>query len=323
MLVGVDGGGTHTVAVASRLDGTVVAYARGLGINYNSIGMTDARKNLRALLDSMPQVSAHGCLRMCVGLSALDGPADAAAVQAFAGQLFDPASLDLHSDAYVALLGLTLGEPGLIIICGTGSMLMAMDRAGRQHVLGGWGHLLGDVGSSHALAVEGLRAAIDGLEAVGDPTALTEAALAHFGAATPRALIPRVYAPDVNPPGIAQFAKEVLRLEATDAVAGDIVRRQMNHVARQAERLLGDYPEIKLVGLCGGIFAHHPRVYALLKRLLLAHRPDITVTTPRFPPELGALICLLRGLDALTPPALSRMQESYEAIVSQTGRIAL
>ena len=36
VMIGVDGGGTKTVAVASRMDGTILAAQRGIGINYNN-----------------------------------------------------------------------------------------------------------------------------------------------------------------------------------------------------------------------------------------------------------------------------------------------
>ena len=48
-------------------------------------------------------------------------------------------------------MGCTLGGPGLIAICGTGSMLLLRDREGRTRVSGGWGYLLEDaeIGRAH------------------------------------------------------------------------------------------------------------------------------------------------------------------------------
>lgn len=312
LLVGIDGGGTYTKAVAARPDGTVVSMAQGPGINYNNIGVKSARENLRTLLAGMPQVAGHGIRRICAGLSALDAPASQETIAMFAGDAFDPATLDLQSDAYIALMGLTLGGPGLIIICGTGSMLLAVDAQGNQHVMGGWGYLLGDTGSSHALAVEGLRAAIDGWEGVGKPTALMQAALNHYNVTSPRALIDRIYAPEETPASIAQFAREVLRLQASDAMAAGIVARQMEHVALQASQLMNRSPEIRQVGLYGGIFAHNPKVYRMLEQMLLSLQPAASIATPPYPPELGALIYLFRQSGTLTADVLARMQESYE-----------
>ncbi len=315
-----DGGGTNTVAVAAAMDGTVVDIGHGEGINYNTIGMERARRNLSDLLEGMPAARALGYRRMCVGMSALDGAASEATVRAFAGGVFDRDKLDLQSDAYVALMGLSLGGPGLIVICGTGSMLLMMDAEGRQHVTGGWGYLLSDRGSSYALATDGLRAAIDAWEGIGPATRLTEAALRHFDLTSPRALIDRVYSPAATPGLIAQFAREVLVLMPEDAVAAEIIGQNMRHVAMQAARMLAAHPEVTKVGLSGGIFAHHPAVFRLFEGHLSALRPEVTVSRPEYPPELGALVHLFKTMGTLDELMLLRMRESYRNFAAPAAR---
>ena len=312
LMIGVDGGGTHTIAVAARSDGTVLGYAKGAGINYNAIGLEKARHNLYALITGMPCVLENGYSRICVGHSALDGPADEATTHSFAGSSFDFSQLDLQSDAFAALMGLTCGKPGLIIICGTGSMLLAVDKEGGQHVMGGWGYILGDMGSSYALAIEGLRTAIDGWEDIGEKTALMDAALSHFQITSPRDLIQAVYAPETTPSIIAQFAKEVLRLNDSDSVATEIISKQMRHIALQAEKLLARYPEIRHIGLSGGIFTHNPSVFAQLKQLLNKTDSALTVAFPTYPPELGALMHLFMQQGMLNDEVRERMQKSYQ-----------
>ena len=66
------------------------------------------------------------------------------------------------SDAQVALLG-ALGErPGLLLLSGTGSIVVGRDAAGRWARAGGFGPLLGDEGSAFWLGREWLRATTGG-----------------------------------------------------------------------------------------------------------------------------------------------------------------
>ena len=315
VIIGVDGGGTKTVAVAAGMDGSILAVQRGAGINYNNIGMDKARSTLRQVIDGLLEKCGRDYAEICVGMPALDMAADEATTLAFAGDAFDPARLDLQSDAYTALQGFTLGKPGMIVICGTGSILLLMDGKGAQHVHGGWGHLLGDPGSSHTLALSGLRAAIDAWEHVGPKTALTQAAQAHFSLAHPRQLIDRVYAPDCAPDTIARFAKEVLLLAAEgDEQALRIVEMNMAHIAGQAAALINEHPEAFRVGLYGGVFAHNPLARDLFRNSLVQHIPGAIVGFPEYPPELGALIHSFQKRGLITDQLLSQMKSSYAAI---------
>jgi len=180
LLIGIDGGGTHSTAVAAWPDGRVAAVAYGDGLNYHNVGVEVVRRRLEEMAQELSLKAGAPVEKLCAGLSALDLPADEKTTALFAGGFFTADQLDLQSDAYVALMGLTRGAPGVIVICGTGSMLVTLDKDGMQHVSGGWGYLLGDAGSSYTLAREGLVSAIDSFEQTGPQTALWQEATASF-----------------------------------------------------------------------------------------------------------------------------------------------
>ena len=48
----------------------------------------------------------------------------------------------------------------MVVIAGTGSIVLARNRAGQLTRVGGWGHVLGDAGSAYWIAVESVKAAI-------------------------------------------------------------------------------------------------------------------------------------------------------------------
>ena len=80
--------------------------------------------------------------------------------------------------------------------------------------------------------------------------------------------------------------------------------------AEQAARLLGQFPEADRTGLYGGIFAHSPLARQLFREALAARVPGIRLLDPEFPPELGAVIHLLRLRGPLDPGVLARMKQS-------------
>ena len=315
ILIGIDGGGTHSTAVAAYPDGRIAAVAYGGGLNFHNIGVEKAHAHLEEMCAELCQDCSAPAEEICVGMAALDAPADATTTATFTRGMFTPGQLDLQSDAYIALMGFTLGQPGVFVICGTGSMLLMLDGEGRQHAAGGWGYLLGDAGSGYTLAREGLLAAIDAAEGLAEDTPLLADALAYFGADAPRGLIDRIYAPGFTPDKLAGFARCVLtRAKDGDSLAREIVQRNMHRLARHAARLVEKAPEANRIGLYGGIFTHSELARADFTQALMGMTPAVTVSAPEYPPELGALIHLFKKRGLLTDEVLARMKSTYEEI---------
>ena len=315
LLIGIDGGGTHSTAVAAWPDGRVAAVAYGDGLNFHNVGVELVRQRLEGMASELCQKTGAKLDRMCVGMSALDLPADEATTALFAGGMFTAEQLDLQSDAYVALMGLTQGKPGVIVICGTGSMLVTLDGNGGQHASGGWGYLLGDAGSSYTLAREGLICAIDGFEGVAPETAMWQEALAFFQPPSPRGLIDCVYAPDFTPEKLAGFARYVLQCAAEgDRPALDIVETNMKRLARYAARMTETYPEAFRVGLYGGVFQHSELARGIFVCELHQLAPQAEICLPDVPPELGALIHLYRERGNLNENVLNNLKKTYEEL---------
>ena len=128
LLIGIDGGGTHSSAVAVWPDGRIAAVAREGGMNFHNDGVDAVRRRLENVVGALCAGAGAPAERICAGLSALDGPADRETLAVFASDTWPAGTLDLQSDAYIALMGCTLGSPGMIVICGTGSMLLLLDR---------------------------------------------------------------------------------------------------------------------------------------------------------------------------------------------------
>lgn len=132
VVIGIEGGGTHTRALCADLTGRVLAYARTGGSHpYHD---ADATAHVR---NAIHEVVAHAgraledVVALTAGIAGLNTPDD----QTWAEQLTTLPGLRcprLHvNDARVAHRGAFLAQPGIIAIAGTGSMIFAITDGGR------------------------------------------------------------------------------------------------------------------------------------------------------------------------------------------------
>lgn len=290
--IGIDGGGTKTRAAALDAQGNVLAESVSGSLNHYVAGMDAAVGHLRdavRALDVCPSdIAAAG-----IGNPALDDLSDDDSRDEFldrvrrAGIFPAHTRLFMKSDVYMALYGHTRGAPGVLIVAGTGSMGVALDAQGRISVAGGWGVPSEDPGSGYWIAASALRAVFDASDGIAPPTALTAAALSHFGVSSPRDLIGILNAPDMRRDTIAGFASAVTALDDPAALA--IAERAGVRLAACAAALLEriripDAP----VGIFGGILTHAAPVRRAFGDALRATHPASPVGIPAFPPEIGA-----------------------------------
>lgn len=321
LIIGVDGGGSKSIGVAADGEGHALAVYRGGGINYYQIGMERARSSLKEIVDALLSACGGACDLLSVGMPALDVTADEDTLRDFAGDVFDPQRLILESDACMTLEGMTGGERGMIVICGTGSMALLSDGKGYR-AAGGWGYLLGDPGSGYSIAMAGLRAAIRHWEGTGPETGLGERARVHFGINLPRDLITLIYDPSCGPDTVARFAGQVFALaESGDGEAERILREETRGIAWQAASLLQNAPEVEKVGLYGGIFQHQPLARRLFAEALRERLPDhaMQIAEPEYPPEIGAVIRGFKQRGMLNAARLGNLKISYGKLTEAKG----
>ena len=288
LLCGIDGGGTSTKVVVCDAEGNVLHAFETGSINHYGTGLEKTRDvfagisaNLQSRFGTLPGT-------LFVGDSALDETPDAATIQTITGNVFGSSKVIFHSDAYIALLGFALGQPGAILISGTGSMACGIDTTGKYHVSGGWGQVLGDEGSGYHLALMGIRAALQGNDGISEPTQLTERVMHFFGVPRLRDLIEKICHPPAEKSIIAAFAPEVARA----AHEGDVVAlRIIDDTVRWLHKLALSIARVcpaRELGYYGSVLMKNEVIRTKLGRLLGNH--DIFLLAPRLKPAAGALI---------------------------------
>lgn len=293
IFIGVDGGGTRTTAWAFDQNGCLLGSSVGSGINYNSIGMENARTILAGVVNTLlDSVGETRCELISVGMSALDGAASQQLTLDFCGTLLPAEITVLHSDVYMALYGFVQEDPGILLISGTGMMAVANNREGQMLVSGGWGYLLADEGSGFYVGQEGIRAALNGIEGIGPETALSQALLDTYGVEDPRNVIDQIYSCDAPNRKIASFAPQVLAAaRAKDAqavrIVGDTVAILAGHTRRLAQMIGGDSIP---VAVYGGMFEHNLDFFQQYCAAVQAACPNCQISSLSVSPCIGAVL---------------------------------
>jgi len=209
LLCGIDGGGTTTKVVVSNLEGEIVCHFLEDTINHYGAGTEKAAKTFRGISTKLKE--KFGCLPsiIFVGNSALEGLADDAPVQQLTQGVFTLSKVVFHSDVYIALLGFTIGNPGAVLISGTGSMACGIDEKSNYHTVGGWGQTLGDEGSAYHMALSGIKGALRAHDGIQEPTILMQKLMSFYSLNNMHEIIDKVYNPPVEKSFIAAFAIEV------------------------------------------------------------------------------------------------------------------
>ncbi|GIW87113.1 MAG: N-acetylglucosamine kinase [Isosphaeraceae bacterium] len=239
LILGVDGGGTSTVAWLARgPDGFVVGKGEAGPSNAKAVGVEAARRALeeaRARAFGAAGLEPRRVAVVCLGLAGFDRPED----RALLGEWVDDWSnrLVLVNDAELVIAAGTREGWGVAVIAGTGSICVGRARDGRVARAGGWGHLIGDEGSAYRVALEGLRLVAqrcDGREVpVADPDPLTVAACAAFEVDRAEAIISRIYDGTWDRTRLAGLAPLVAEAaESGDDAALDLIQNEGEALAQ-------------------------------------------------------------------------------------------
>lgn len=288
--IGVDGGGTKT-ALAAYENGSLLASARVGAINYNFIGVDAAVDHLLQGVQAMglppERIAAIGIGdpsiddAMPVGEDTPTARFIAAVEKALGIPVY------IRSDAYMTLFGLIGGrERAVLMLSGTGAMGIAEDASGVIHIAGGWGRLTGDEGSGYYIATEAIKAALQAADGIAPKTALTDAALSHFGVDEPRELIGVFYGEQEI--DLASFASAVAACaEEGDTAAQSILLRAAAFLSAYTCRLLA-VSGASLVGVYGSVICQNATVRGEFERLVKARYPDVRICEPSVLPQQAA-----------------------------------
>ncbi|MGR5151146.1 BadF/BadG/BcrA/BcrD ATPase family protein [Photobacterium swingsii] len=179
-LVGIDGGGTSCRARICDLNGALLGEAKtgsanillGADVALNSIN------DAIALATAQANLTADNYCEMSVGL-ALAGAEQKKAWYAFMRQPTPYGAVTLNTDAYGACLGAWGGNDGAILIGGTGSCGIFINK-GQQHIVGGREFPISDQGGGAVMGLRLIQQVLLSVDGIIESTPLTKHVLQHF-----------------------------------------------------------------------------------------------------------------------------------------------
>jgi N-acetylglucosamine kinase-like BadF-type ATPase len=193
-ILGVDGGGTKTLALLGDLDGNVLARGVSGPSNYNAIGFDSACSSLESAIHLARKDYPGEISALCLGLAGAGRKEDIERFQNWAIQEFPKTTVKVVSDAEILLMAGASYGPALALICGTGSIVYGRTVTGELIRAGGWGYLFGDEGSGYAIGIAALRAVMRAHDGRGPETPLSELVLERYSLHTPPELVQAIYA---------------------------------------------------------------------------------------------------------------------------------
>jgi N-acetylglucosamine kinase-like BadF-type ATPase len=324
-VLAIDGGNSKTDVALVAEDGTLLASARGPGINAHATGIDQTTLILDAVVKQAAAQLGHGIpsgwiARHTVAcLANADLPEEevehAAAVQAQGWS----ATATVVNDTFAILrAGLADGSGshwGVAVVCGAGINAVGVapdDRVARYLALG---TISGDWGGGYGLGLEVLWHAVRAEDGRGRDTILTSYLTSHFGVERVEEVTIGLHQGKIPGDDLIGLAPMLLRAaDEGDPVAVSVVSRLADEVsvmAITAMRRLGLTGLATPVILGGGVItARNPLLMSGITRQLTEAAPAAEVRVIDVPPVAGAA---LLGLDQVNAPpaAAARLRAAY------------
>jgi N-acetylglucosamine kinase-like BadF-type ATPase len=300
LVLGVDGGGTKTRAVALDEKGNIIGFGISGASDYDAVGMDQAKQNLEhAIVQACHSLTSLSDLNAIhLGLAGVVSNKDVQVVQQLLKDLsISPKTkLSISHDCKTALAGATGGEPGIVLISGTGSACFGRNANGEESLSGGWGYLFADVGSSFYLGQQAIVAILNAYDGRGEATSLSAPILEALKINDVMEIMHRIYHPRLDVNGIAALAPIVTERAEQDDVARSIILNGCEGLVKVVDsvvnklQLQGEFPIVPVGGLAASdsIFSK-----TLVESLEVAF-PTAKILKPLASPLAGAGVLALR-----------------------------
>jgi N-acetylmuramic acid 6-phosphate etherase len=281
--LGIEGGGTHTVALLADRHGRILSRRESGPFNLKVLSDAEALQRLRDIKRGL--ASRPRSLALCLAGCRTD--ADRARAHALAERVWPGVDAYVGGDIDSALAA-AFGPcgSGIVIVSGTGSCVVGRNGA-REARAGGWGHLLGDHGSGYWIALTGLRAAIRELDRHRRVSGRLRRALRRLCLNSPDELVG----------WIQSASKDAVAALAADMLGGDagLMLQAASFLAQDCHAVAQELGlEKPRVALSGGVLRHNRKLAILVGNRVRTMLPGAKVVSMRGESAMGALKLAMR-----------------------------
>ncbi|MGB2820369.1 MAG: BadF/BadG/BcrA/BcrD ATPase family protein, partial [Phycisphaerae bacterium] len=166
LFLGIEGGATRTTGILADGDLNVLAERTSGPTNVHAVGEACAGAAARELIEALraeagPRWQELRASAFCI--AGIRSEADRNVWRRIVAPLPLVGKVLLTHDAAAGLAAGSADRTGILVVCGTGSIVYGRRVDGREHFVGGGGPVLGDEASGFDLGRRGLRAAMRAL----------------------------------------------------------------------------------------------------------------------------------------------------------------
>lgn len=290
--IGIDGGGTHTVALLTDETGTEISRTSGPP---GLVDVLDPEAGAHALADLASQtlsdagIDAQATVIVCALAGAGREPERTRLEQSLAAQRV-AATVCVTTDFEAALHDAFGDGSGILLIAGTGSSAWGRNQDGRTARAGGWGQIIGDEGSGYAIGVEALRQCMREFDGRSNGEGWIPLVLAQTGVQSVEQLVR--WAASAKKADIGALAPAVFEAaehgdEAGREICARAARDLADHVAALYDRLR-PWKEPPAVALSGGLIAPGRPLREETVHAIEDLKLSLTISTTRIDAARGA-----------------------------------
>jgi N-acetylglucosamine kinase-like BadF-type ATPase len=292
-VLGIDAGGTKTVALIADGEGRILGEGRAGAANLQTEGELEVEKILHTVIERAMDGRYLQPAAVCLGMAGVDRQDDALIMRGVMRRLGFRSNALIVNDALIALVAGAGASPGVVVISGTGAIAYGVSHHGVAARAGGWGPTLGDEGSGYWIGRRALAAVMRDVDGRGPQTDLTRLVLRHLSLPRPEALVAEVYHQPQARRTIASLGTVVdgARKDG-DPVAIDIMSSAADELALAASSVITRLDmrgEQFPILLAGGMLRESVWLSAELRRRLAEVAPRALVGPLTHEPAVGAV----------------------------------
>lgn len=305
-VIGIDGGGTKTLAKVCDLNGQLLAVVEGGPSNLNSMGKDYVNDVLNKLIkDAVNKINEeiNNCQVICIGAAGGDREDEKNIIRDIIRNTGFDNTITITNDAETAFYGAISGGEGIIVISGTGSICYGRKSDGEMCRAGGWGHIIGDEGSAYDISRRALVAIMRSYDGREESTLLTEMVLEHLKLQSPKELINYVYRSGAGKKEISELARIVdkaykLGDKAAENILKDCAYELFLCTVPVIEKLNFNDKAVQMA-VCGSVLTKNEFIFKTFSKHVYNKYPKIKIINMKNDAAWGAVLIALDKINVL------------------------
>lgn len=308
LFLGIECGGTHSDAIAARIDGEKLFNFTAGPANLRLLDDVQLEKHfgeIRRAHDGMIDIAG-----VAIGMAGARTEQDRNRIRTAAAKIWPGVPCYATNDLETALAAAKIAKgkkvsARVLVTSGTGSCCFGKNVKGTTAKLGGWGHILGDKGSGYEIGLRALKAVVYYFDRDQKLSLLGQRVLRSLQLNHPNDLIGWALKAPKN--DVAQLAVEVFNAwTKKDRIAADILTGAAASLAQDAvdcaRRLSTQKTPVQFI-LSGSILLKQPKFAGMVCRQILQKWPKAIVAPLERESVWGAIELARTHLpDAKGPP---------------------